>query len=199
MSKREGILRAWGSTERERAAPFPIDGFVDGGRVVWRAVTIRQPPERIWSWLGQLRLAPYSYDWLDNGLHRSPRHLVPGLAPIAPGDPFMVWPRVVAVEPLQTITFLCRGYHELDTRYGGRNWFANLAQKPGYRLFNLDWVGGSYRLDPVSSTETRLIAKLRWQCRANRFRRLGTVLFQLADFVMMRRQLLNLKALAESS
>lgn len=199
MNKRR-TTATWGTTEHDRAARFPIDDFVgDDGATAWRAITIRATPDAVWPWLGQLRLAPYSYDWLDNGMHRSPRYVVPGLAPIAVGDPFMVWPRVVAVDPARALTFLCRSFAELDVRYGGANWFANVAQKPGYRACNLDWVGGTYRLVPVGSSESRLVVKMRWRCRANAFERPATTAFELADFVMMRRQLLNLKALAEAS
>jgi len=129
-----------------------------------------------------------SHDWLDNGFQRSPHRLVEGLAPVAVGDPFMGWNRVVDVDAPRCVTFLCRSYAELEVPYGGRNWFANVAQKPGYRLFHLDWVGGSYRIEPVGPRETRLLV-----------RPLSELLFELADFVMMRRQLLNLKGLAEGA
>ncbi len=193
-------MRTWGTSAQERAAQFPIDHAVDvNGGSAWRGVTIQQTPEKIWPWVGQLRLAPYAYDWLDNGMHRSPQHLVTDLPPIAVGDPFMVWPRVIDLEPLRTLTFLCRSYDELDGRYGGGNWFANIAQKPGYLAFNLDWIGGSYRLVEVGPTETRLLVKLRWKCRDNFLASFSDRFLQFADFVMMRRQLLNLKALAESA
>jgi hypothetical protein len=45
------------------------------------------PPAVVWPWVGQVRLAPYSYDWLDNLGRRSPRSLR-GLADPVPGEPF---------------------------------------------------------------------------------------------------------------
>ncbi len=194
-----GLIQTWGTSDDERSARFPIDDFVGlEGHAVWRGIDIARPAEAIWPWLGQLRLAPYSYDWLDNGFHASPRHLLPDLPPIAVGDPFMVWPRVVHLVPAESLTFLCRSYRDLDKRYGGHNWFANLAQKPGYVGFNLDWVGGSYRLIRISAVHTRALVKLRWKCRDNILSGLSRRVFEIADFVMMRRQLLNIKGLAES-
>lgn len=195
----DNTIRGWGTSFEDRNIVFPIDQFVEReGQTVFRAITINQSPEKIWPWLGQLRLSPYSYDWLDNGFHKSPRQLDPDLPPISVGDPFMVWPHVVDVKPFQSITFLCRSISDLSVRYGGKNWFANCAQKPGYLLFNLDWIGGTYLLQPVSPIQTRLIVKLQWDCRKNLLYLPSTRILELADFIMMRKQLLNLKYYSEN-
>jgi hypothetical protein len=189
-------MRSWGTTEKEREGRFPIDDLIEpGGQVLFRGITIRQPCDRVWSWLGQLRLAPYSYDWLDNGFRRSPRRLV-GLPPMTVGDDFMVWLNIAEVDPGKTLTALCRSYAELKPR---RRWFQRMVQKPGFLLFNLEWVGLSYRLVPVAPGETRLLVKLRWKCRDNFLRRLTCLWFEIADFIMMRKQLRTLKKLAESA
>jgi hypothetical protein len=190
-------MRTWGTSEEERAGRFAIDELVPGdGPAGYRGVTIEETPRRIWPWLGQLRLAPYSYDWLDNGMRRSPRHLVPDLDPMAVGDRFMVWLRLADVEPERTVTALCRSYAELD---GRERKFHDVAQRPTFRLFNLSWCGVTYRLVPIGPSTTRLLVKLRWRCRPNLLQRPSEAFFLLADTIMMRRQLLNLKRLAESS
>jgi hypothetical protein len=41
----------------------------------WRGVTVRARAEQVWPWVAQIRLAPYSYDWIDNRGRRSPQRL----------------------------------------------------------------------------------------------------------------------------
>lgn len=66
----------WGVAPDEVARRFPCDLLVPSPALqVWRGVTVEAPPERVWPWVRQLQLAPYSYDWLDNLGHRSPREL----------------------------------------------------------------------------------------------------------------------------
>jgi hypothetical protein len=62
----------WGATDAETRGRFPCDAYVkDPSMIVWRSVTIKAPVHDVWPWLVQLRLAPYSYDWLDNLGRRS--------------------------------------------------------------------------------------------------------------------------------
>ena len=77
----------WGSTPEERALPFPVDRHVLAhDAALFRAVTIRAPASVVFRWLCQMRVAPYSYDWIDNGGRRSPRALTPGLEALAVGQ-----------------------------------------------------------------------------------------------------------------
>lgn len=53
----------------------------------WRGVHVQAPAEAVWPWVTQVRLAPYSYDWIDNRCRRSPRELA-GLPEPRAGERF---------------------------------------------------------------------------------------------------------------
>ena len=106
-----GAVRGWGSTEQERAAHLPCDDLVTGEHlVVDRAVDVGAAPATVFRWLCQLRVAPYSYDWIDNLGRRSPRTLTPGLDDLAEGQRFMTIFRLRSWAPDEHIT-LARGSH----------------------------------------------------------------------------------------
>jgi hypothetical protein len=143
---------------------------------LWRGVTVRAPAPVVFRWLCQLRAAPYSYDWIDNLGRRSPRTLTPGLEQLAVGQRAMTIFELAAFEPGRHVTFRTRRF--------------------GARLFPV--IAVSYLLAPVTPEETRLLAKLALEVRPGRLGRVALALLAWGDLVMMRRQLLNLKALAEA-
>ncbi|MBB4742564.1 hypothetical protein BJY16_006023 [Actinoplanes octamycinicus] len=99
----------WGVSDAEVARRYPCDDFVADPSVrAWRGVPVAAAPETVWRWLRQVRLAPYSYDWIDNGGRRSPRVLVEVAEPRV-GEPFTATGgrprgRVLAVEPGRALT-----------------------------------------------------------------------------------------------
>jgi hypothetical protein len=67
----------WGVTEAETARAYPCDALVVSPALrAWRGVSVGAPAEAVWPWVAQVRIAPYSYDWIDNAGRRSPRRLV---------------------------------------------------------------------------------------------------------------------------
>jgi hypothetical protein len=136
---------------------------------------VRADAPTVFRWLCQLEVAPYSYDWIDNLGRRSPRTLTPGAEQLAVGQRVMTIFELVAFERDHHLTVRTRRFAS--------------------RLFPCVVV--SYVVRPVGPGQTRLLAKLAIEARPGRIGALATRLLAWGDLVMMRRQLLNLKALAE--
>jgi hypothetical protein len=138
-----------------------------------RAISVRAPVELTWRWLCQIAEAPYSYDWIDNLGRRSPQVLGPGVDDLEVG---------------QTMAFVFR----LVSFDAPHQWTA-VTTRRGARLFGPVALTYAAEPDPDGS---RIVCRL----AAERGGLLGRVRLQAlawGDLVMMRRQLLNLKALAE--
>jgi hypothetical protein len=99
----------WNVTDDEVSRHYPCDDFVPSPRLqAWRGITVRSTPEVLWRWVAQIRLAPYSYDWIDNLGHRSPRELLSMSEPVV-GEPFTTAAtrrlgRILAVEAREQLT-----------------------------------------------------------------------------------------------
>ncbi|MET7995443.1 polyketide cyclase [Amycolatopsis sp. NPDC005232] len=99
----------WGVTASEIVRSYPCDDFVTSPALqAWRGVRVEAPAEAVWPWVTQVRLAPYSYDWIDNLGRRSPRELVRLPEPHV-GDRFTTaggreLGRVVSVAPGKQLT-----------------------------------------------------------------------------------------------
>jgi hypothetical protein len=170
------LVYTWGSTPAERAATYPCDNVLaDPEQALWRAVDVGAPPETTFRWLCQLRVAPYSYDWIDNLGRRSPRELTPGLERLEVGQRFMTMFVLADFEPDRSLTL----------RHAGRLWGR---------------IAVTYRVTPAGDGGSRLTVKLLVRFpRRSPLRLPFRALLPAGDLVMMRRQLLNLKALAERS
>jgi hypothetical protein len=80
----------WGVRPSERSATLPCDALCPRpGAHADRAISIAAPPAIVFAWLCQLRVAPYSYDILDNVARRSPRRRDPELIHLRVGQRFM--------------------------------------------------------------------------------------------------------------
>jgi hypothetical protein len=80
----------WGSTPAERELPYPCDRYIAHPHgAYFRAVDVDAPAAIVFRWLCQLRVTPYSYDWIDNFGRRSPQTLTPGLEQLELGQTFM--------------------------------------------------------------------------------------------------------------
>jgi hypothetical protein len=165
--------RFWNTTAAEEAAAYPAHRYA---RVPYqpllRAVDVAAPPAVVFRWLCQLKVAPYSYDWLDNRGRRSPRELTPGAEKLAVGQRLIV-ARIVAFEPERHITGV--SLPAATAMFGAFSLtYQVTAAAGGSRLIVcFDLTAGS----PAGRLRADLLA--------------------VGDLVMARKQLLTLKSLAE--
>lgn len=170
-----GFVGTWGSTAAERALEFPCDRHLpDADQALYRAVDVAAPAAIVFRWLCQLKAAPYSYDWIDNAGRRSPRALIPGLERLRVGERVMTIFELAAFVPDRHLTLLLRR----SALFGA--------------------VAVTYLVRPVGPERSRLVVKLLVRYPASMIRgRLMRALLPAGDLVMMRKQLLTLKELAE--
>src|SRR3989449_6130066 len=127
----------WGSTADERELAFACEKHLACHDIaVHRAIEVAGPAATVFRWLCQLRVAPYSYDWIDNLGRRSPRRLTPGLDELEIGQRFMWIFNLVEFEPDVHLT---------------------LAYRFAPTLGN---YAVTYRVLPASSDRCRLVVKL---------------------------------------
>lgn len=156
----------WGVTDAEVARHYPCDDIVSSPVLqAWRAVTVRTKPDELWPWVAQIRLAPYSYDWIDNLGRRSPREL-------------RALPEAAANQHFSTAARCPRGR------------ILSVAA-PEQLTGRIAGAVISYVLVPKDDS-TRLLMKI-----VTVRGRLVAPLLSVGDLIMARRQLLNLKQLAE--
>ena len=134
---------------------------------------VAAPDHLVFRWLCQLRAAPYSYDLIDNFGRRSPRKLIDGLDRLEVGQRFMQIFHLVSFEAGRSITL------DSDTALFGR-------------------VTGTYVVTRIDTNRSRLVVKLEFTAARGR---VGSLIrrhvLPTGDLIMMRKQLLTLKKLAE--
>ena len=190
----------WGATPGELKRSWPGDELSPRAtEVTTRAVTIEAPAETVWSWIvqiGQDRAGFYSYTWLENLF----RCAMPRVETIV-----AEWQH----RTLGDIVWLAR-----PDRYGGEARQRVVAIDQG-RVLSLaspsDWgrlvrretsLGGTWTfiLVPVDVHRTRLVVRSRGPEAPTFLSRLFLMtVFEPAHFIMERKMMRSLKALAERS
>ncbi len=169
-----GLPEHWNTTPEEAVAAYPCDEFSEAPyQSLTRAVDVDAPPALVFRWLCQLRAAPYSYDLIDNWGRRSPRELTPGLDQLALGQSLIV----------ATVASFVR-----DEHITGR------ATPAAERLFGL--MALTYQVNPRGAG-SRLIGRLNVRPPRRVWEQTRYALLVWGDLIMMRKQLLTFKALAE--
>lgn len=171
------LSETWGTTPGERERDFPCDGslaHIDAQ--LYRGITINASPDVVFRWLCQLRVAPYSYDWIDNGGRQSPQQLTTGLERLEIGQDVMTIFTLTSFKENQHLTI------RLTSRTA-KSVFGDIAV--------------SYLIVPGPGATCRLLVKLVAQYSQTFRGRFMRRFLPWGDLVMMRKQLLNLKRLAE--
>jgi hypothetical protein len=128
----------------------------------------------LFRWLCQLRVAPYSYDLIDNLGRRSPRTLTPGLEDLRIGQRIMTVFRLAAFERDRHLTVV------LPT---GGPFFEHLAI--------------TYLIAPVAEQRCRLVVKIAARYPRGPIGAAVRALLPAGDLIMMRKQLRTFRELAE--
>ena len=177
MTMTRSLASTWGATAAERAMSFPCDRSLSpSDSAYFRAVEVQAPAPVVFRWLCQLRVAPYSYDCIDNFGRQSPRQLIAGLQHLKVGQSVMTIFRVVDFEPDRHVTLL-------------------LATARAKAVFGE--IAVSYVILPQTEHGCRLVVKLLVRYPKRGLGALMRWFLPWGDLFMMRKQLLTLKHLAE--
>lgn len=181
--------RTWGSTRDELLMTLPGDPPVRTVALeIQHAVTVEATPEHVWPWLvqiGQDRAGFYSYDWLERAIGAGVRNVH----------------EVRAEWQSRRVGDLVRA---TQPRYLG----GVFGENPGWRVVAIEppramvlehW--GAFVLTPIDEGHTRFIIRSTISHRqiSAGVAALNLLLFELPHFLMERRMMLTIKALAETS
>lgn len=169
--------RVWGVREAEMPLELPCDDVFDGQVDTWyRGVTVRADPAVVFRWLCQLKVAPYSYDLVNNLGRRSPRTLTPGAGELEVGQRVMDIFRLEHFTPDRDLTI------KLDHRWSALAFGA---------------VAVTYTVRPAGPGESRLLEKIVTPGSGRRLAGLRRELLAWGDLIMTRKQMRVLGGLAE--
>jgi len=181
------LHRSWGSLAEEHALQLPGDRPARNPALeLQHAVTVDAPPDVVWAWLvqlGQDRAGFYSYDWLERAFGadvHNVKEIRPAWQSRHAGD------FVRATQPQYLWGIL-----------GDQVGWTVTTIEPGRALVLRNW--GAFVLRPTSDGRTRFIIRSTvgdrhiapWMAAAD------MMAFELPHFIMQRKMMLEIKALAE--
>src|SRR5215207_481208 len=179
----------WGVYPEEQKLSFPCDRFIvchDDG-VYYRGTTIYAAPKVIFRWLCQLRVNPYSYDWIDNFGIKSPDTLTSGIDELSAGQRVMKSFKLVDFEQDRHLTVLAK---KATSKTESRTEYNILS-----RLFGD--IAISYLIVPKTATSCRLLVRLIVRYPPGIIGWFIRLFLPWGDKIMMRKRLLNFKKLSE--
>lgn len=143
-----------------------------------RTVGIDARPQDIFPWLKQLRIAPYSYDFIDNGRRKSPGFIIENLPPLRINTHFLLAFHISEFEEDSFI--VCRFCEPVN---------------PPFSL-SLQGLYIEYRI-AENDNDTRLWCKVTGYIKRNAVSGVFFSAFALVNKIMMTRQLKNIKKYSE--
>ena len=143
-----------------------------------RAIHIDASPQDIFLWLKQLRVAPYSYDFIDNLRRKSPGFLIENLPPLKINTHFLLAFHISEFEEGSFI--VCRYCEPVNSPF-------SLCLRAMYIEYR---IAENYR-------ETRLWCKVSGYIRPNALSGFFFSAFSLANKIMMTKQLKNIRKYSE--
>ena len=159
-------------------APFSCDGILRNPQHLWfRAIDVAAAPHQVFPWLMQLRVAPYSYDWIDNFGRQSPTVLAKPLPPLAEGQR--------AMHVFTVVSFATD--RQLTLRLRQPWWIALWAD-----------MALTYRLE-TNENGCRIVVKMFTLYPATPFGWIARLCLPTGDWIMMRKQLRTIRKLAEET
>jgi len=188
----------WHATPPERRRPLPGDALspgVSGGTT--HGISIAASPASVWPWLVQMgcdRGGWYSHDRLDNGGRPSADRILPEFQGTKVGDILPVRPgqrEGFEVLQLEAPRALVLGAYFGYPGMGGLPWDAPEPR----RFTRATWA---FALDGHGADRTRLLVRTRGITRPAWIGALVSIIVGPGHAIMQRRQLLNIKARAES-
>jgi len=176
--KLKSFYKNWGVASHEHCLEFPCDRYGDYFSDTWfRGITIHVESEIIFQWICQMRVAPYSYDWIDNFCRKSPQILIPGVDQLEIGQKIMTIFDLIDFEPNKHLTFR--------------------LNKKIPKIFGDTII--SYMIIQKKSHFCRLLVKILVNYPKGLSGAFLQYILSFGDLVMMRRQMINFKILCEQA
>ena len=161
---------------------FLVDSLTDipdtQCRELLRHIEINAAASDIFLWLKQLRIAPYSYDFIDNKGRKSPNYIIENLPPLQVNAHYLLAFHIYSFAENSYIT--------------GR--YCEPVNPPVNRYMKGMFI--EYRVD-TKGTKSGLWCKLKGYYNHDIFSKGFFYVFSVANRIMMTRQLRNIKKLSE--
>ena len=147
-------------------------------RELLRSIEIRANAPDIFIWLKQLRVSPYSYDFIDNRCRKSPDYIIENLPPLKVNTHFLLAFHILEFE--ENSFLVCRFCEPINPP-------VNLYMKDMFIEYRIIEQG----------TKSKLWCKIKGYYNSDISSKGFFFIFSILNKIMMSRQLKNIKKLSE--